>query len=83
MTTGVVNTIPEATLLAFADHGQVSGDTISNTYRASDLVLNTIDSVGIDYVQSMNQLEQEGLQKFDASWAQLIETVDASLQEHR
>lgn len=77
----VVNTMPEATLNAFSDHGQVDGDTITASYRDSDLVLNALDGYGIDYAVITEQLESEGLAKFEASWAELIETVDGALRE--
>lgn len=77
----VVNTMPEATLHAFSDHGQVEGDTITGEYRNSDAVLNAHDSYGIDYVTVTELLEAEGLEKFRASWSELLETVADALQE--
>lgn len=79
----VVNTMPEATLNAFADHGEAQGDTITEEYRESDALLNALDGLGIDYTQVTDQLETEGLQKFDASWTELCETVSAALKESR
>lgn len=77
----VVNTMPEATLKAFFDHGPIDGDTITGAYRDSDALLNTLDGYGIDYTEITEQLEIEGLQKFEQSWAELLETVSTSLQE--
>lgn len=77
----VVNTMPESTLEAFADHGDVHGDTVSDTYREADQLLNSIDALGIDYAEVTAKLETEGLEKFDASWAELVETVAAALEE--
>ena len=79
----VVNTMPEATLRAFADHGVVRGDTISSEFLESNQVLNQIDGQGIDYVEVTTQLEREGLEKFDASWAELCETVAQALEGAR
>lgn len=79
----VVNTMPEATLNAFADHGSVEGDTVTGEYRESDLVLNDLDGLGVDYVEVTEQLEVEGLQKFDASWSELLATVEGALQGAR
>ncbi|MBK0417992.1 transaldolase [Leucobacter sp. CSA1] len=80
---GTVNTMPEATLEALADHGVVTGDEVSGTYREADQVLNAIDALGIDYVEVTELLEAEGLQKFDASWGELVESVEQALQAAR
>ncbi|MGO1538552.1 MAG: transaldolase [Leucobacter sp.] len=77
---GIVNTMPEATLNAVADHGVIAGDTVTGAYREADQVLNAVDAQGIDYVEVTNLLELEGLQKFDASWAELVETVEQALK---
>jgi transaldolase len=77
----VVNTMPEATLRAWADHGETRGDTITSEYLESNQLLNLLDAQGIDYLEVTAQLEAEGLQKFDASWAELCATVDAALRE--
>ncbi|MFD5600678.1 transaldolase [Leucobacter sp. NPDC058333] len=78
-----VNTMPEATLQAFADHGHAPGNTISGAYLESNQVLNAIDAQGVDYAEVTELLEQEGLQKFDASWAELLGTVEQALREAR
>ena len=77
----VVNTMPEATLRAFADHGEVGGDTITSEYAEANQTLNAIDAAGIDYVEVTELLETQGLQKFDASWAELLETVEQALRQ--
>lgn len=76
-----VNTMPEGTLQAFADHGETPGDSITGEYRESDAVLNELDGLGIDYNAVTERLEAEGLQKFDVSWAELCDTVEKALQE--
>lgn len=80
---GVVNTMPEATLNAFADHGEVRGDTVTSEYLESNQLLNAIDAQGIDYNEVTAKLETEGLSKFDASWDELCETVERALEEQR
>lgn len=77
----VVNTMPEATLQAFADHGTVRGDTVTAEYLESNQLLNALDAQGIDYLEVVAKLETEGLQKFDASWAELCDTVGKALQK--
>lgn len=83
VTDGVVNTMPGATLAAFADHGEVDGDTVSREYRESDQLLNALDGLGIDYAAVVTQLEAEALQKFEDSWAELIDSVADSLAAAR
>jgi transaldolase len=75
----VVNTMPEKTLDAMADHGVVEGDTITGTYDESNEVLNKLDAIGVSYSEVVDQLETEGLDKFVASWAELLETVQTAL----
>ncbi|WP_174705210.1 transaldolase [Arthrobacter pityocampae] len=75
----VVNTMPEKTLEATADHGVVEGDTVTGTYDASNEILNRLDALGISYDEVVEQLETEGLDKFVASWGELLETVQAAL----
>lgn len=72
---GVVNTMPVATLHAFADHGTVESGAMHQYYRDADQALNTIDSLGIDYAAVVSQLEAEGLQKFEQSWHELLRSV--------
>lgn len=78
---GVVNTMPEATLNAFADHGEVRGDTVTGAYADANQLLNAVDAQGIDYAEATEKLEVEGLAKFDASWADLCRTVEAALDQ--
>jgi transaldolase len=66
---GVVNTMPQATLAAVADHGTVRGDTIRPHYPEAHLVLHDIAAIGVDYDDVVDLLEAEGIQKFEASWA--------------
>jgi transaldolase len=79
----VVNTMPEATLNAFADHGVVSGDTITREYLEANQVLNKIDAQGVDYNEVTSKLEEQGLEKFVASWDQLCDTVAQAQQGSR
>ncbi len=76
-----VNTMPEATLRAFADHGESRGDAIAGSYLDANQTLNAIDAQGVDYVQVTEILEAEGLQKFEDSWSDLKATVSKALQE--
>ncbi|ALE92080.1 transaldolase [Arthrobacter alpinus] len=81
----VVNTMPEKTLDATFDHGVVTGDTITGTYAASNALLNQLEGLGISYNDVVNLLETEGLDKFVASWKDLLnhvqEALDAAVTE--
>jgi transaldolase len=74
-----VNTMPEATLHAVADHGEIHGDTIHGTYDASRKVIADLEKLGIGYDDVVAVLEDEGVAKFAASWNELIETVKSQL----
>jgi transaldolase len=74
-----VNTMPESTLHAMADHGKLRGDTIHGTYEESRKVLADLEKLGISYDDVVSVLEEEGVAKFAASWNELIETVKSQL----
>lgn len=76
---GVVNTMPEATLRAVADHGDFRGDTVTGTQAQSQQVIDALAARGIDLDQVTAELEVEGVAKFEASWEQLLGTVRAGL----
>jgi len=78
-----VNTMPEATLNAVADHGEITGDTVTSEYTSSNKILDDIERLGISYVEVVDKLETEGLAKFDVSWEELLETVRKALSESR
>jgi transaldolase len=78
---GTVNTMPEATLEAVADHGVVRGDTIRSTYAQAQQVLDRLKEAGIDYDDVVRQLEVEGVQKFEDAWNELIGSVAANLEK--
>jgi transaldolase len=74
-----VNTMPEATLDAIADHGEIRGNTIEGTYDDARKVLADLDGLGIGYDEVIEVLESEGVQKFEDSYAQLAESVQNQL----
>lgn len=76
-----VNTMPEKTLEATFDHAQVTGDTITGTYDESEAVLNALEELGISYREIVEGLETEGVEKFEASWSELLQTVESQLRE--
>ncbi|MGV9290703.1 transaldolase [Streptomyces sp. NPDC003719] len=76
---GTVNTMPEATLDAAADHGEVRGDTVTGGYAQARADLAAVERLGIPYDEVVEQLEQEGVAKFEAAWQDLLDAVTKSL----
>jgi transaldolase len=77
---GVVNTMPEATLRAVADHGSLRGDTVTSAYADAQQVLDRLDTLGVSYDDVVQVLEDEGVRKFEDSWQELIESVAGQLR---
>ncbi|MCW3844327.1 transaldolase [Micromonospora yasonensis] len=79
---GTVNTMPESVIHAFADHGEVrGGDTVTGAYDEARKVFTDLQSVGVDMADVIDTLEREGVEKFEASWQQLLDGVAKSLAE--
>jgi transaldolase len=76
-----VNTMPEKTLEATFDHGEIPGNTIAGTYDESNDVLNKLAAIGISYDDVTQTLEDEGVEKFNVSWSELLDTVTAALEQ--
>ena len=74
-----VNTMPEATLRATADHGVLRGDTIHGTYEQSRQVFAELEKLGISYDDVVRVLEDEGVAKFAVSWNEMLETIRTEL----
>ncbi|MDA2990140.1 MAG: transaldolase [Actinomycetota bacterium] len=74
-----VNTMPEKTLEAVADHGRVTGDTITGTAAASQEVFDKLEAVGIDLGDVFRHLEEDGVDKFEKSWQELLDATQAQL----
>jgi transaldolase len=80
---GVVNTMPEPTIYAFADHGEVRADAVTGSYAAAQKVLDDLGALGIDYDDVVDTLEREGVEKFEASWKDLHTSVTSQLDAAR
>ncbi|MFB7086072.1 transaldolase [Streptomyces sp. NPDC056296] len=76
---GTVNTMPEATLNAAADHGDVRGDAVTGGYAQARADLGAVERLGISYDEVVQQLEQEGVAKFEVAWQDLLDAVTKSL----
>jgi transaldolase len=81
VTDGVVNTMPEGTLQAFADHGVVTGDTVTGTAAAARRTIETVESFGVSLTEVTARLEAEGVRKFEDSWTELLETTAENLRK--
>jgi transaldolase len=78
-----VNTMPEATMEAFADHGETRGDQVSGTAAQAQAVFDDLAAAGIDLTDVFVTLEDEGVEKFEKSWSELIDSVRAQLDGAR
>jgi transaldolase len=76
-----VNTMPEATIKATADHGKLHGNAISGTYDAARQVFTDLEKLGIGYDDVVAVLEREGVEKFEASWLGLLDPLQKQLTE--
>jgi transaldolase len=77
---GIVNTMPEATLDAVYDHGVFRGDTIRPMYAEAKKVLDDLAELGVDYDDIVQVLEDEGVDKFEVSWNELLEAIQSELE---
>ncbi|WP_036467261.1 transaldolase [Mycobacterium genavense] len=74
-----VNTMPEKTIDAVADHGVITGDTISGTAQEAQGVFDKLSAVGIDVTDVFLVLENEGVEKFVESWTELLDETQKQL----
>ena len=75
-----VNTMPEKTLEATADHAQITGDAVTGTYEQANAVLDELAALGVSYNEVVAKLEVEGLDKFEAAWNELLTDLASSLK---
>jgi transaldolase len=76
-----VNTMPEKTMDAFADHGEVLGDVVTGKASEGRAILDRIVELGIDWDDVLLALETEGVDKFKKSWVELVETVTGQMEK--
>ncbi len=75
-----VNTMPEETLLAFADHGSV-GDLLPADPAAADALLARFAAAGVDVEAVGRDLQEKGAAAFVTSWTSLLERIAAKVAE--
>ena len=74
-----VNTMPEPTIKATADHGVIKGDTVHGHYDEARKLFADLEKLGVSYDDVVKVLEDEGVSKFEASWNELLETIRTEL----
>jgi transaldolase len=79
VTADTVNTMPERTLYATADHGVLRGDTIHGTYEASRALFASLEALGVHYDDVVKVLEDEGVSKFEVSWTEMLASIKNEL----
>ncbi|GAA3532547.1 transaldolase [Amycolatopsis ultiminotia] len=77
----VVNTMPEKTLDSVADHAEITGDTVSGRGREAQELFDKLSAAGVDIPDVFRTLENEGVEKFEKSWQELLDTVTGQLDK--
>ncbi|MCA0145032.1 transaldolase [Blastococcus sp. LR1] len=77
---GTVNTMPEKTMMAYADHGS-AGTPVQKSYDDAAAVMKAVSDAGVDLDDVFRQLEEEAVQKFVDSWDELTESVRTELED--
>ncbi|SDN75441.1 transaldolase [Actinacidiphila guanduensis] len=76
-----VNTMPEATLEATAENGDsITGDTVRGSYASAQADLDAVEALGISYDDVVQVLEDEGVEKFESAWNELLASTRSELE---
>jgi transaldolase len=75
-----VNTMPEATMKAVADHGEIKGDQVRPFYADAAAHMQALADAGVDYDDVIEVLIREGVEKFVTAWDELLESVSTALE---
>ena len=76
-----VNTMPEKTMQAVADHGDINGDQVHPHYDDAQQVMDAVAAAGVDYDDVIRVLIDEGVEKFVKAWDELLQTVTTSIEQ--
>jgi transaldolase len=76
-----VNTMPEATLLAVADHGEIHGDAVHGSFTEAHATFETLSRVGVSIEEVANTLEEQGIASFAKSWDELVDSVAKQIEK--
>jgi transaldolase len=74
-----VNTMPESTIHAMADHGELRGDMVHGRYDEARELFAELEKLGVPYDDVVQVLEDEGVAKFEASWVEMLDTIKTNL----
>ncbi|MGY5764480.1 transaldolase [Brachybacterium sp. DNPG3] len=83
VTSPSVNTMPEKTLEAVADHSELAPAVDAAAAEAAEAVLARVAEAGVDLADVFAKLEREGVEKFEQAWEDLLGTVSASIESTR
>jgi transaldolase len=78
-----VNTMPEKTLDAVADHGEIEPDQVRPYYDDAAAHLQALADAGVDYDDVIEVLIKEGVEKFVKAWDELLASVTEELEAAR
>jgi len=76
-----VNTMPETTIQATHDHGVIPNDSVRGFYEDARSVIDRLTALGIEYDEVVQVLEDEGVEKFEASWVELVDAIQKQLKD--
>jgi transaldolase len=76
-----VNTMPEETIHAFQEHGEIRGDTVLDAWAEAHALVERLAELGVDYDEVTETLELEGVQKFADSFEELLDGIKAKRGE--
>ena len=76
-----VNTMPQETIEAFQDHGEVRPNSVEEGLDQARDLIGKLAKAGVDYDDVVRILEREGVEKFSDSFAELLEGIRASSRE--
>lgn len=78
-----VNTMPDNTIAAFADHGNLAENTIEQDVDAARATFAALKELGIDMAYVAQRLEDEGIQKFIDPFGKLLNSIEEKAQQYK
>ena len=75
-----VNTMPEKTMQAVADHSEIKGDQVRPFYDDAEATMRALADAGIDYDDVIEVLIREGVEKFIKAWDELLDSTTEALE---
>jgi transaldolase len=75
-----VNTMPEKTMQAVADHSEIKGDQVRPFYDDAEATMRALADSGIDYDDVIEVVIREGVEKFIKAWDELLDSTTEALE---